>query len=84
MKYTSIRLAIVTACLAGAIVVSAHKIPSDVRVQIFVAPHADRLRVVVRAPIAAMNELDWPTSGVALDVARAETVLRQAATEWIG
>jgi HupE / UreJ protein len=84
VKYTSIRLAIVTACLAGAIVVSAHEIPSDVRVQIFVAPHADRLRVVVRAPIAAMNELDWPTSGVALDVARAEAVLRQAATEWIG
>jgi uncharacterized membrane-anchored protein YitT (DUF2179 family) len=67
-----------------AVVLSGHEIPSDVRVQIFVVPHADKLRVVVRAPIAAMNELEWPSSGVLLDVPRADAVLRQAASEWIG
>jgi HupE/UreJ protein len=70
--------------LVAAVAISAHEIPSDVRVQMFVAPHVDRLRVVVRAPIAAMNELEWPSSGVFLDVARADAVLRQAAAEWIG
>jgi hypothetical protein len=74
----------VVAALQVGVVVSGHEIPSDVRVQIFVAPHADRLRVVVRAPIAAMNELEWPSSGVFLDLARADAVLRQAASEWIG
>jgi hypothetical protein len=65
-------------------VMSGHEIPSDVRVQIFVAPHADRLRVVVRAPIAAMNELEWPAAGVDLDLAHADAVLQRAALDWIG
>ena len=83
MKYTSILLGLV-ACLAMQARPSAHEIPSDVRVQIFVVPQADRLRVVLRAPIGAMNELEWPTAGVFLDLSKAEPVLRQAATEWIG
>jgi hypothetical protein len=41
--------------------------------------------VIVRAPVAAMtNDLEWPTRGVFLDLARADEVLRQAASEWIG
>jgi len=83
VKYTSILLA-VAASLAASVQASAHEIPSDVRVQIYVVPKGDRLRAVIRAPIGAMNELDWPTSGLFLDLARAEPVLRQAATEWIG
>jgi len=63
---------------------SAHEIPSDVRVQIFVVPRGDRLQVVVRAPIAAMNEIDWPTTGVFLDLRRADAALRQGASDWIG
>jgi HupE / UreJ protein len=82
VKYTSI-LFIAVACLVAQARPSAHEIPSDVRVQIFVAPRGDRVRVIVRAPMAAMNELDWPTTGVLLDLTRAEPVLRQAATEWI-
>ena len=83
MKYTSFLLAAV-ACLALAVRPSAHEIPSDVRVQIFVVPKGDRLQLVVRAPIAAMNEIDWPTTGVFLDLRRAEAALRQGATDWIG
>jgi hypothetical protein len=83
VKYTSILLGLV-ACLVMQAHPSAHEIPSDVRVQIFVAPQADSLRVIVRAPIGAMNELEWPTAGVFLDLSKAEPVWRQAATEWIG
>ena len=83
MKYTSILLAAI-GCLVLAAQPSAHEIPSDVRVQIFVVPKGDRLQLVVRAPIAAMNELDWPTAGVFLDLAHADAVLRQAAVDWIG
>jgi hypothetical protein len=83
VKYTSILLAAV-ACISFAVRPSAHEIPSDVRVQIFVVPKGDRLQLVVRAPIAAMNEIDWPTTGVFLDLRRADAALRQAAAEWIG
>src|SRR5262245_26423916 len=83
VKYTSILVAVV-ACLALAARPAAHEIPSDVRVQIFVVPKGDRLQLVVRAPIAAMNELEWPTTGVFLDIPRADAALRQGATEWIG
>ena len=83
MKYTSFLL-VAVACLAVAARPSAHEIPSDVRVQIFVVPSGDRLQLVVRAPIAAMNEIDWPTTGVFLDLTRADAALRQAATDWIG
>jgi HupE/UreJ protein len=83
VKYTTFLLAVV-ACLAFAARPAAHEIPSDVRVQIFVVPKGDRLQVVVRAPIAAMNEIDWPTAGVFLDLRRADAALRRGATDWIG
>lgn len=84
MKYTSI-LFVLALCVAAQTPTAAHEIPSDVRVQIFVAPRADRLRVIVRAPVAAMtNDLDWPSSGVFLDLSRADAVLRQAALGWLG
>jgi HupE / UreJ protein len=83
VKYTSFLL-VAVACISFAARPSAHEIPSDVRVQIFVVPKGDRLQVVVRAPIAAMNEIDWPTTGVFLDLGRADAALRQGATDWIG
>jgi len=83
MKHVAV-LVVLVACFVAQARPTAHEIPSDVRVQIFVAPRADRLQLVMRAPIAAMNELDWPTSGLLLDLTRAEPVLRQAAAGWIG
>jgi hypothetical protein len=83
MKHVAVLVVLVAPFVAQARP-TAHEIPSDVRVQIFVAPRADRLQLVMRAPIAAMNELDWPTSGLLLDLTRAEPVLRQAAAGWIG
>jgi hypothetical protein len=83
VKYTSILVAAV-ACAAFAARPAAHEIPSDVRVQIFVVPKGDRLQLVVRAPIAAMNEIEWPTTGEFLNLAGADAALQHAAREWIG
>jgi hypothetical protein len=62
----------------------AHDIPNDVRVQAFVEPSGERLNLLVRVPLAAMNEVDVPRRGPGyLDLARAEPALRQAASLWI-
>src|SRR6266851_3750744 len=63
---------------------AAHDIPTDVRVSAFVKPDGQRLRLLVRVPLKAMREVDFPRrcSGF-LDLARAVASLRNAATLWI-
>ena len=61
----------------------AHDIPSDVTVRMFLKPDGNRAQLLVRAPLAAINELEWPARGVFLDLDRAEPVLREAATRWV-
>jgi hypothetical protein len=66
----------------------AHEIPNDVTVQTFVRPEGQRLRVLVRVPLAAMRDVDYPKRGDVnsglLDVSRADSTLRDAATLWVG
>jgi hypothetical protein len=59
--------------------ISAHDVPSDVRIQMFVRPEGQTLRLLVRVPLAAINDIPWPElrPGV-LDLSRAENALRQA------
>jgi hypothetical protein len=68
-------------------VVSAHDIPNDVTIQTFIRPEGRRLHVLVRAPLLAMRDLDYPRRGASplglLDLARADATLRDAATLWI-
>jgi hypothetical protein len=62
----------------------AHDIPNDVKVQAFVKPEGQRLRLLVRVPMAAMREADIPVHGPGyLDLARAEPALRTAANLWL-
>jgi hypothetical protein len=78
------------ACLAvlGGTAPRAHDIPNDVTVQAFVRPEGQRLRIVLRVPLAAMRDLDYPRRGAVnsglLDVGRADATLHDAATLWIG
>jgi len=66
------------------VAVSAHDIPNDVTVQLFVKPEGQELRVLVRAPLKAMRDVEYPMRGAdRLDVGRAETVLHDAATVWL-
>jgi hypothetical protein len=63
---------------------SAHEPPNDVTVQLLVRPAGDRLQLLVRAPLEAMQDVDFPTFGVGyLDVARADPQLHHAAQVWL-
>jgi len=62
----------------------AHDIPADVRVNAFVKPEGQRLSLLVRVPLKAMRDVDFPKRGAGfLDLARADASLRNAATLWI-
>ncbi|MGH9939558.1 MAG: HupE/UreJ family protein [Blastocatellia bacterium] len=68
----------------GADGASAHDIPNDVTVQAFVKPEGERLRLLVRAPLRACRDVDFPKRGPGyLDLARADASLNDAATLWI-
>lgn len=63
---------------------SAHDIPSTVTVLMFVRPEGHTLRLIVRAPLEAMRDINWPVRGLGyLDIAAAAPLLRQAAQTWI-
>ncbi len=76
-----IAIALLLGCArAGA----AHDIPADVTVQAFVKPEGSRLRLLVRAPLRAMRDVDFPLRGAGyLDLTRADAFVRDAATLWI-
>lgn len=64
--------------------ISAHDIPNDVTVHAFIKPETQHLRLLVRVPLQAMRDVDFPTRGPGfLDLARAEMALRHAAELWI-
>ena len=63
---------------------AAHEIPRSVTVQAFVKPEPGRMRVIVRVPLSAMRDVQWPeTADGILDVERAQPLLIDAATQWI-
>jgi hypothetical protein len=62
----------------------AHDIPNDVTVQAFLKPAGDRLHLLVRVPLKAMRDVDFPERGPGyLDLARVDALLPDAATLWI-
>ena len=70
--------------LAWPLASNAHEIPRRVTVQAFVKPEADRLRVLVRVPLEAMRDVEFALRGPGyLDLARSDTLLRDAARLWV-
>ncbi len=64
--------------------VSAHEIPTDVVVQAWLKPDGDRLELLVRVPLEAMRDLQFPQYGPGyLDIPAADRMLRDAAQIWI-
>jgi len=77
-----VAIAVLSLCAAASVL--AHDIPNDVTVQVFVKPEGQRLRLIVRAPLKAMRDIEYPMRGPdRLDIGRADTVLHDAATIWI-
>jgi hypothetical protein len=64
---------IAAACaLLAALCARAHEVPTDVRVRMFVKPEGRQLSITMRAPLAAMREVDVPLRGPGyVDLARA-------------
>jgi hypothetical protein len=63
---------------------SAHDIPSDVTVHAFVKPAGDRLQLLIRVPLKAMRDVDFPeTPQGYLLIDRLAPQLPDAATVWI-
>jgi len=61
-----------------------HEIPSDVTVRMLVRPEGQRVQLLVRAPLEAMQDITFPTFGPGyLDVPGAERQLRDAAQLWL-
>ena len=85
----SVRFPVV--CLIGLWLVAApasrslaHEIPSDVTVHVIVRPSGNTLELLVRVPLEAMQDIQFPTFGAGyLDIARADGALRNAALVWL-
>ena len=58
---------------------AAHEIPTDVKINAFVKPEGKRLELLIRVPLAAMIEVEFPIRGPGyLDLPRADEALRGA------
>ncbi|MEE8587313.1 MAG: hypothetical protein V3T83_20935, partial [Acidobacteriota bacterium] len=72
------------AILAPFSIAFAHEIPDRVVVRAFVKPEGERLHLLVRVPLEAMRDLQWPTDEEGyLDLTRTASLLPDAATLWI-
>src|SRR5437016_9567863 len=75
---------------AGALIIAiapaaaAHDIPNDITIQAFFKPEGQRLHYLLRVPLKAMREVEFPKRGPGfLDLARIDEYLQDAATQWI-
>jgi hypothetical protein len=86
MKPRTILAVVAAALLSWTATPAAHDVPNDVRIQVFLKPQGQVLRLLVRAPLASMNDIPWPTAGVFLNFSDPEMpiALRDGATNWIG
>ncbi|MDX1566534.1 MAG: HupE/UreJ family protein [Longimicrobiales bacterium] len=63
---------------------AAHEIPVDVTIRTFIHPEDGTLRFLVRVPLSAMRDFQWPLEGPGfLDLDRARPMLRDAVQIWI-
>ena len=63
----------------------AHDTPSDVTIQAFLKPNGNTLHFVVRVPLTAMQDINFPVIGPGfLNFEEADPMLRDGAMLWIG
>jgi hypothetical protein len=67
-----------------AVSAAAHDVPADVRINAFIKPAGQKLELLIRVPLLAMQEVDFPIRGPGyLDVSRAGEALRNATKLWL-
>lgn len=63
---------------------AAHEVPADAAVQAYFRPEGQKLQLLIRVPLRAMRDVDFPLlGGGALDVAKLAAQLPDAATLWL-
>ncbi|MGQ0647556.1 MAG: HupE/UreJ family protein [Gemmatimonadaceae bacterium] len=63
---------------------AAHEVPSRVTILAIVRPHGSTLQLLMRVPLGAMRDMEFPLRGAGyLDLARADQALRDAARLWL-
>ena len=63
----------------------AHEIPADVTVQMYLKPYGDKMTVLLRVPLKALRDIDFPELEMGyLDVERLAPLLPEAAELWLG
>jgi hypothetical protein len=71
-------------CALAAPIAPAHDIPSDVTLQIFLKPDGSHLHLLLRVPLKAMRDMNFPEQGRNyLDLERTAPLLPDAANMWI-
>src|SRR6185312_7187185 len=85
MKFDLSRHSVAATLFIIAGLANAHDIPNDVTVQAFLKPTGDHLHLLVRVPLKAMRDVDFPSRGKEgfLDIERTGPLLPDAATLWI-
>lgn len=89
MRQRDGRLVVLGLVLASLFVIpsspTAHDIPGDVSVHAFIKPEGQQLRMVIRLPLEAMLDVNFPLNGPGyLDIEGARPLLPDAAMLWLG
>ena len=81
----SIATLVAAFALAFASGATAHEIPNDITIQAFLKPEGHRLRLLVRIPLVAMRDFNFPSkaSDPYLDIRGTTAMLPDAATLWV-
>ncbi len=69
--------------VAGVAPLAAHDIAAEVKVQTYIKPEGQVLRLIVRTPLKALRDIEYPMNGAYLDLAKADPFLRDAAVTWL-
>src|SRR5580765_3512960 len=70
--------------LALACVLHAHDIPADITLQSFIKPDRTSLKLLVRVPLKAMRDVNFPLRGPGfLELKKADQFLNDAAMLWV-
>ena len=72
--------AVLAVMLTGTPDAAAHEIPTDVKLNAFVKPAGNRLELLIRVPMAALVEVEFPLRGPGyIEMSRLDEALRSAA-----
>jgi hypothetical protein len=84
LRPVALALALALALAFGGAPAAAHEIPARVTVRAFLRVEPGRLHVLVRAPLEAMRDVDFPQRGLGyLDLSRSSAMARESALLWI-